>query len=35
MSNENAGNTAYTMFAGVLMVCLLTFGVLNTFGILR
>jgi hypothetical protein len=36
MSTENApGSRAYTMVATALMVCLLTFGMLHTFGVLR
>ena len=29
------GATAYTTFAAVLMVCLLAFGTLHTFGVFR
>lgn len=35
MASENSGSKAYATVAAVLMVCLLTFGVLNTFGVLR
>jgi hypothetical protein len=30
-----AGSAAYTTFAAILMVCLLTFGTLHTFGVFR
>jgi hypothetical protein len=29
------GAAAYTTFAAILMVCLLTFGTLHTFGVFR
>jgi len=29
------GTKAYTTFATILMVCLLTFGTLHTFGVFR
>jgi hypothetical protein len=36
MSTEKAsGSQAYTMVAALLMVCLLTFGMLHSFGVLR
>jgi hypothetical protein len=34
-TQEASGSQAYMMFAAVLMVCLLTFGILHTFGVLR
>jgi hypothetical protein len=34
-TEDSTGNTTYTMIAGLLMVGLLTFGMLHTFGILR
>jgi hypothetical protein len=36
MSTEDtSGNPTYTMIAGLLMVGLLTFGMLHTFGVFR
>jgi hypothetical protein len=32
---KSPGSATYTTVAAVLMVCLLTFGMLHTFGILR
>ena len=34
-TTEESGNRAYTMVAGVLMVALLAFGMLHTFGVFR
>jgi len=34
-TQEAAGSRTYMMVAGVLMVCLLTFGVLHSLGVLR
>jgi hypothetical protein len=34
-TEDSSGSTMYTMVAGLLMVCLLTFGMLHTFGVLR
>ena len=34
-TEENTGNRVYTMVAGVLMVVLLAFGMLHTFGVIR
>lgn len=34
-SDSDSGNKTYTMIAAILMVCLLAFGLLNTFGVLR
>ena len=34
-TQENPGSRTYMTIAGVLMVCLLTFGMLHSFGVLR
>lgn len=34
-STENTGSRTYTMVAGILMVALLAFGMLHTFGVIR
>ena len=34
-TQEVASSRTYMMVAGVLMVCLLTFGILHSFGVLR
>ena len=35
MSNEAAGNQTYTIVAALLMIGLLTFGMLHSFGVFR
>jgi hypothetical protein len=34
-TNNDQSSRTYTMVAGALMVCLLAFGILHTFGVFR